>query len=260
MNIILKILLYLSYFLLGNVFCNLNSKLNLSNFQIEEYDSQISRNLGTNDWILQNPCSQQLNYNFSLQKVMTRTNDLKTQEPYVFIDSNDIGSYEFNQMGNTIPNPITYKVKILNVSGGGIFTGMCATDLSAPTASCIDPTDVTYKIYFSGLAISYFEEDCYHIDHYVNNSYWTTPRHCLSEYELLNMTFSFQIAYDAKLGSNFGYLYITYDGFEYYNRSNIFVIADLTYTNAPVLTSVYPCSFLMVPGTSIKYVPSANYP
>jgi hypothetical protein len=233
------------------------SLLNKTNFQIYEKEAFKLRNLATPSLTLDNECSEDYNYEFT-GKVIKRVGKASLDDTYVMIASE--GYYSFGGPDQNIPSKITWKVVPKNIIDGGIFLGICAFDNSNPPSSCYNDVDISQLIYFTGLSIIYFAPNCYHIDHYLNNMYWTTPRHCLSEFELMNLTFSFSMQYDGKMGSGLAYFYITYDGFEYFNRSNVFVVVDTNIIPNVALTQVYPCLALYVENTSVEIVSTLNYP
>jgi hypothetical protein len=236
---------------------NYISIINKNNLQIYELKASKLRNLQSAFFTLQNACSQKAGYSFNGKRIK-RVSHPTPDDTYIMIQSE--GFYSFAGQIQNVPPKINWQVKPLNIIDGGIFFGVCGFDNSNPPSSCYTNVDISTMIYYSGISIIYFAPNCYHIDHYLNNQYWTTPRHCLSEFELLQLVFSFSLQYDGKMGSGLAYLYITYDGFEYYSRSNLYVVVDTNIIPNVSLTQVYPCVALYVPNTEIEIISASTYP
>jgi hypothetical protein len=236
---------------------NYISIINKNNLQIYETKSSRLRNMGSPNFTLQNACSQKTGYTFNGKRIK-RTTPPSADDTYIMIESE--GYYSFGGPSQNVPPKINWQVKPWNIIDGGIFFGICGFDNSNPPSSCYTNVDISTMIYFSGISIIYFAPNCYHIDHYLNNQYWTTPRHCLSEFELMKLVFSFSLQYDGKMGSGLAYLYISYDGFEYYNRNNLYVVVDTNIIPNVSLTQVYPCAALYVPNTEIEIISASTYP
>jgi hypothetical protein len=152
-----------------------------------------------------------------------------------------------------------WQVKLREIGDGLIFLGVCGFDnTSATTCGDVNDKDKFLGVYFSGLSITYFGTDCYHIDHYVNGYFWATVRHCLSVYELKNMTFSFQFAYDTGANGDNGILRINYDGYQYYERMALKVKQDTL--NGKILNMFYPCATLFIKNTKIQFFDQDTYP
>lgn len=211
-------------------------------------------------WLSSNGCCQTSGYTFtnSTPFTLTRTTNNDNKESYVLMDYDGMSWNYTSTAAQTKEIYWQFVPKI--ISGGGIFFGMCAYNATDPINNCPPAKDTLLSVYFSGIAITYFGDNCYHIDHFVNNGYWTTPRHCLSEYELLNMVFTFHaIDYSKELQkANMFELDVWYDGFEYYTRENVYQKRDDTGVGLPNLN---PCAYMFVPGMQLEYRPySGPYP
>jgi hypothetical protein len=216
------------------------------------------RQLQTVPSYIYSTCSSTANYSFdSILKKITRNINNPNDEGYVMLNSEDFLDFSTNTYTT---KQLLWHVLPRVVKDGGMFFGVCAFDISSPPSTCIN-TDVVTLVYFSGISISYFGTDCYHIDQYLNNIYWNTPKHCLSETELTNMTFSFKLDYNVSTyGGNKAGFFITYDGYENYNRKNMYVNTDTTVTPNFSLSGVYPCTYLYTANTSIEFFTSTSYP
>jgi hypothetical protein len=138
----------------------------------------------------------------------------------------------------------TWDVKLLNLgvsNMANMFLGLCVYN----TASC-GVQDYYNHIVFSGLSILYHSTDCYHIEHHYNNIYWTTPRHCLSLFELLNLDFRFDIG----LIGNYINMTVNYDSWDYYFYDQIWLSKnELT---GEILDMASPCVILYVKDSSLQ--------
>jgi hypothetical protein len=137
------------------------------------------------------PCSDTSNYILTPDptKRITRINNNANDEGYIIFSSE--GNYDW--VSGTNPANVLWKVYPRVITDGGLFFGACGLNDSALPTSCQFAADINQKIYFSGVSILYFAPDCYHIEHYINNQYWTTPRHCLSQKDLEALLFNLKI-------------------------------------------------------------------
>jgi hypothetical protein len=78
---------------------------------------------------------------------------------------------------------------------GLIFIGIVNLDPNTVCPSTTPLATDVIKNRFSGIGISRFSDDCYHIDQYLNNNYYTTPKSCISFEKLKKMVFYFNVHY-----------------------------------------------------------------
>jgi hypothetical protein len=242
------------------------SYIDLKTFEIKEIETNSfmpegsrneMRNLAPQNWVIDNVCSQMTGYSFltqNMKMVINRSQLLQERESFVFIKTDD-KSHIIKSVYE--PPQITWRVEPKTIGDGGIFTGFCS--YNPDQAVCNNSEEINSKVYFSGIAIIYFSENCYHIDQYINNIYWTTPKHCLSQYELEKMVFSFKLVNDQANGTNYATLLISYDGMEYFNRSLIFVLAEPG-ASPRELPNSNQCLFMMSQGSSVQFSSTTSYP
>lgn len=187
-------------------------------------------------------CSDISNYDFSLDPTIkiTRKNYSNYDETgYIIFKP---GIENFNSSQN-----LEYIFNVVSLNEGGIFMGVCGFEGSNRNTCLNNYNDVFKKINFSGLSIKYFGHNCYYIDHYLNNLYYRTAQNCLSEYELLNFNFEFNIDFIGL--TNYASLKIKYDNYFQFDQNNLYVISDPSNDN--IITSLYPCAYLMSKYSSI---------
>ena len=71
-------------------------------------------------------------------------------------------------------------IKLWDINYAPISIGVC--QMSSP--NCIDKS--TYN--FTGIQIAFFGDNCYHVDFFIEGNYNSTPRSCLSKYELYKLS------------------------------------------------------------------------
>jgi hypothetical protein len=212
-------------------------------------------------WVIATACSEYNAYTYtSNPDTITRKYNNGGQENYLQYQhyGADNQPIYYNFIIDKYPASMIWQVLPKNIDDGGLFFGMCAYD-GRDKNFCYN-NDISQTVYFNGIAILYFGDNCYHIDQYMNNDYWNTPRSCLSKFELTKMIFTFQMTYSPSYtrNANIAYLSISYDGFEYYSRQNIKVkIDDLV---NKYLYFVNPCVYMFSPGTQVEIRYSKIYP
>ncbi len=208
------------------------------------------------NWIHNNGCSETSKYTYSsTPNIITRKSHNNNDESYLMFKLPD-----FMDFTGSPKTPLIWKTKTKTITDGGIFMGVCAFDGRSPPSSCDKTNDITKSVYFSGISLTYFGEDCYNLDMYLNNNYWTTPRHCLSKYELYNTGFIFKLQFTGFYGSNFAELFINFDDLDIYYRNNVLVRADTSITPNVELVHVYPCTYMFVQGSEVEVMVHTTYP
>jgi hypothetical protein len=149
----------------------------------------------------------------------------------------------------TVAGSIQFTVIPIDILDAGIFFGVCVYD---PVACGAFYTDIIDVVKFSGIGITYFGEDCYHIDMYINGAYWTTPKHCLSTYELKNMKFIFKVDSAFTGGNNLADMTINFDNYDYFVRSNLFINSINAVPGFKVLNA---CTYMFGIGSTIEIKP-----
>lgn len=157
------------------------------------------------------------------------------------------GYINFNEDNNSKNLYFGYKIKKL--SSGYIHLGLCTLEASDRSSKCIINDSKSER--FSGINISYFSPNCFHIDHYIDSVYGITANHCLSEYEINNLNFSFMLIYDKNQVDKIT-LKITYDGYEYFNND----LLGLSFQNSIAI----PCIGLGSQNSEIQILSKTIYP
>ena len=71
-------------------------------------------------------------------------------------------------------------IKLWDINYAPISIGVCQMS----SLNCIDKS--TYN--FTGIQIAFFGDNCYHVDFFIEGNYNSTPRSCLSKYELYKLS------------------------------------------------------------------------
>jgi hypothetical protein len=233
----MKIELLILILTITNISANYISTLDKSTFQIIEKDL---RYLQTSIIRYNSACSFDTNYIFPSTTSTSMIIRRRTHNPFIgdgFIIFDD----PYNKSNKEIFT-MNWTIKLRTIGDANMFIGICQFHSFSCKIGKLDE-----EVFFSGVSITYFGDNCFHIDHYVNNGYWTTARHCLSEYELKNMSFD----YSFKGNGSDGQLSITYDNFKYYDAK---ILNDKNTATGSRVENISPCILLYVKDTELEFV------
>ena len=233
------LVIFLINSLINNTISNYVSTIDKKTFHIIEKDLRYL----SSELIYLNVCSFTNNYQVTLGDKISNVKRLTDNKYY-----ND-GFIIFENRSQFLEDAfykVSWNFSIESVKLGNIFFGLCVY----MQTDCKGDPSLYQNIVFSGIGIMYFGNNCFHIDHNLNNSYWTTPRHCLSEFELLKLTFKFTLEPSIEIGK--GIFSIEYDDFLYYSTENLWT-RENKLREAYNVNKASPCVLLNVKDSAVKF-------
>ena len=161
-------------------YANLYPKLKDPNFsslltQIEE--QKKPRGNFSSSYTTSLLCNTNVNYSYYDSISSTATSfDIKIR----LKNSNTLNVYFLPFIVKYAFTTASLDIKLWDINYAPISIGVC--QMSSP--NCIDKS--TYN--FTGIQIAFFGDNCYHVDFFIEGNYNSTPRSCLSKYELYKLS------------------------------------------------------------------------